>query len=127
MWTALAFIVSIVDIASHLNLRQPCAGVPCAVAAAVPASESNPFGGSIGQLKMNQFVVSLLDKFRYNFFFLNLDPYLTVFKNYAEIHSRPQITKSSIKTSLLCGPEYRVYPLKKWFRSKSCSCDFRRF
>ena len=69
MWTALAFIVSIVDIASHLNLRQPCAGVPCAVAAAVPASESNPFGGSIGQLKMNQFVVSLLDKFRYNLFF----------------------------------------------------------
>ena len=44
MWTALAFIVSIVDIASHLNLRQPCAGVPCAVAAAVP----HPSEGQLG-------------------------------------------------------------------------------
>ena len=48
MWTALAFIVSIVDIASHLNLRQPCAGVPCAGAAAGQRVRATPSEGQLG-------------------------------------------------------------------------------
>jgi hypothetical protein len=59
---------------------------------------------------MNQFVVTLLEQIPLLIFFLNLDPFVTVFKHYTEIYNGPQITKSSIKTSLLCSPEYRINP-----------------